>query len=60
MDWSRFGRPIAVVVGAGIVFVLGQLYDLSYWVSIPLGVAAYIGILLLTGHIPGAGGRGRG
>ena len=45
------GRFIAVVVGAGVVFALGQGLGMSYLISIPLGVAAYIGVLLLTGNL---------
>jgi hypothetical protein len=44
-------RLVAVVVGAGIVFAAGQGLGASYFVSIPLGVAAYLGVLLATGNL---------
>ena len=59
MDWSRISRLIAVVVGAGVMFALHQGLGASYWVSIPLGIAAYIGILVLTGHVRGTKDRAK-
>ncbi|MEI7806483.1 MAG: hypothetical protein WCI56_14265 [Hyphomicrobiales bacterium] len=51
MRRNKIWRLVAVIVGAGVVFALGQGLDASYFVSIPLGVAAYLGVLLATGNL---------
>ncbi len=45
MNRHRIGRFVAVVVGAAVLYGLGQGLGTQLYIAIPAGVLAYIGTL---------------
>ena len=50
-------RFAAVLVGAGVLFVLEQEFGVKFYVAIPAGILAYVATLLALGLTLGSGSQ---
>ena len=55
MNRHRISRIVSVLVGAAVLFGLGQGLGMNLYIAIPAGVLAYIVTLVALGLVLGSG-----
>jgi len=59
MTRHAMARIAAVLVGAGVLFVLEQRFGIQLYIAVPAGIAAYFGTRLGLGLLLGADAPGK-
>lgn len=51
MNPNPYARMTAVAVGAATIYGLQQALELSFWIALPLAIAAYAGTVMGVGYL---------